>query len=79
MSTRGIDPKLEVNKTNILLLKKLFILIIQVQLSKERLILFKKLSDLFGPETANHYVSPKTNETRQQLSLEELRLRMYTE
>ncbi len=59
--------------------KKKFIFIIQEELSKERQILFDKLSNIFGPETANDYVSPKTNETRQQLSLEELRLRMYIE
>jgi hypothetical protein len=48
-----------------------------MELVKERQILFEKLSNIFGPEIANDYVSPKTNETRQQLSIEELRLRMY--
>lgn len=51
--------------------------LIKVELSKERQVLYEKLSNIFGPETAIDYVCPKTEETRQQLSLEELRLRMY--
>jgi thymidylate synthase ThyX len=58
---------------------KIFIWIIQEVISRERQILLEKLSTIFDPETANDYVSPKTNEIRQQLTLEQLRLRMYIE
>ncbi|CAF0977614.1 unnamed protein product [Rotaria sordida] len=46
---------------------------IEGELSKEKQNLLEKLSNIFDPETAYDYVCPKTNENRQQLSLEELR------
>lgn len=78
MSTNGSDPDVEVKKAKVWWRRKdnsMFLL--QLELAKEREVLFEKLSTIFGPEIANDYVSPKTSETRQQLSLEELRRRMY--
>ena len=73
MSTSGSDPDFEVKQ----FFDQNYTFLLQHELAKEREIVFEKLSAIFGPEIANDYVSPKTNETRQQLSLEELRLRMY--
>ncbi|CAF0965688.1 unnamed protein product [Rotaria sordida] len=52
---------------------------IEGELSKEKQNLLEKLSNIFDPETAYDYVCPKTNENRQQLSLEELRRLNYNQ
>ncbi len=75
-SNGGIDSELEVNISRY---NTLFNLIIQEELSKERQSIFEKLSTIFDPETANAYVCPKTNENRNDASLEDLKLCMYTQ
>ncbi|UJR31648.1 hypothetical protein I4U23_019129 [Adineta vaga] len=47
---------------------------IEEELSKEKQIIYEKLANIFDPETAISYVCPKTNEPRDDTTLEDLRL-----
>lgn len=76
MSTRGFDQEIEVRPGIDWVELCICVSIIQETLSKERQLLLDKLTKIFDPEIAHDYVCPKTNETRQQLTIDELRHRM---
>ncbi|CAF1291562.1 unnamed protein product, partial [Rotaria sordida] len=46
---------------------------IETELSEEKQILLKKLSTIFDPETAIDFVCPKTRETKEIVTIEELK------
>ncbi|CAF0823980.1 unnamed protein product, partial [Adineta ricciae] len=47
---------------------------IEEELSKEKQAVYEKLANIFDPETAISYVCPKTNEIRDNTTLEDLKL-----
>ncbi|CAF0996198.1 unnamed protein product [Adineta ricciae] len=50
---------------------------IEEELSKEKQALYEKLANIFDPETAISYVCPKTNEVRDNTTLEDLKLQKH--
>ncbi|CAF4326568.1 unnamed protein product, partial [Rotaria sp. Silwood2] len=46
---------------------------IETELSEDKQILLQKLSTIFDPETAIDFVCPKTQETKQLVTIEELK------
>ncbi|CAF0819907.1 unnamed protein product, partial [Didymodactylos carnosus] len=50
---------------------------VEKELSKEREAVLKKLTSIWGPQMAQDFVFPKTNETRQQMTIEDLKLLHY--
>ncbi|CAF3708398.1 unnamed protein product [Rotaria sp. Silwood1] len=45
----------------------------EIELSEDQQILLQKLSAIFDPETAIDFVCPKTQETKQLVTIEELK------